>query len=236
MFSMENRIGDFQEKIIEKFPDAAQILRRQLMFSDSGINQKTIETPEMIDSNSTLKIWEFKAKSDIIVQVKANSLAIISHVHKTYNNAGNEQKFRDTIDFVVSKFLEVIKIPIFKRVGLRYIDHCPVPTKNNEVINSLYNLALPSTRFPINDLIGYQFAIRGNRKKHKILYQEAIIHENGEENKPYILVLDFDGYEENIASKDYLVVTDELHDIISEEYFATIKEPIKTMMRTGVLP
>lgn len=47
----------------------------------------------------------------------------------------------------------------------------------------------------------------------------------------YKLILDFDGYAENIKSLDYLSVTDRLHTIISNEYEQTIKEPLKEHMR-----
>ena len=50
-----------------------------------------------------------------------------------------------------------------------------------------------------------------------------------------VLILDFDGFETNIASTDFLKVTDELYEIINEEYFSIIKEPIKQYMRTGKL-
>ena len=49
------------------------------------------------------------------------------------------------------------------------------------------------------------------------------------------LMLDFDGFETDIASADFLKVADELHKIIDEEYFRIIKEPVKQYMRTGEL-
>ena len=49
-------------------------------------------------------------------------------------------------------------------------------------------------------------------------------------------MLDFDGFETEIASADFLKVADELHEIIEEEYFSIIKETIKEYMRTGKLP
>lgn len=234
MFSMEARIGDFQELIIEKFPESAQILRQQLMFSDTGINQKIMPVSE-INPDSTTKIWEFKSKEGITIHVQPNRLAITSNIHKTYNNDGADLKFREVIEYVLSRFFKIIKIPIIKRIGLRYIDNCPVPTKNNENMNSLYDLTLPLNRFPVDEVRGYHVVVKTNRKKHKIIYQEALKHENDDESQPYVLVLDFDGFELNIASQDYLQVTDELHEIITEEYFRTIKEPIKMMMRTGKL-
>ena len=36
------------------------------------------------------------------------------------------------------------------------------------------------------------------------------------------LILDFDGYAENISPENYLSTTDNLHNIISEEFFNTL--------------
>jgi len=48
-------------------------------------------------------------------------------------------------------------------------------------------------------------------------------------------MLDFDGFEMDVTSTDFLRVTDELHEMIEKEYFSIIKEPIKEYMRTGSL-
>lgn len=47
----------------------------------------------------------------------------------------------------------------------------------------------------------------------------------------YILILDFDGYAQNIKTEDCLATTDKLHEIISYEFENTIKEPVKDYMR-----
>ena len=52
-------------------------------------------------------------------------------------------------------------------------------------------------------------------------------------NEDYTLVLDFDGFALNISSKDYLTVTDDLHEIISAEFENTIREPVYAYMRGG---
>lgn len=64
-----------------------------------------------------------------------------------------------------------------------------------------------------------------------MIYREALVKENGE----YKLILDFDGFQNEVAPTDFLRITDELHDMIEEEYFSIIKEPIKEYMRTGQL-
>ena len=48
----------------------------------------------------------------------------------------------------------------------------------------------------------------------------------------YKLVLDFDGYAKDIEPSNYLSVLDKLHEMISKEYKATIKDPVYGYMRT----
>ena len=72
----------------------------------------------------------------------------------------------------------------------------------------------------------------GHRKTHKLIYHELLGKNNKGEEK---IILDFDGYENEISSVDFLKITDELHEIIKEEYFGVIKEPIKKYMRSGKL-
>jgi len=71
------------------------------------------------------------------------------------------------------------------------------------------------------------FAARARRGKYFLTFREALIEES-EEPK---LILDFDGYAENIKANDCLVVSDSLHDLISAEYEASIKEPVYRYMR-----
>jgi uncharacterized protein (TIGR04255 family) len=234
LFSIENKIGDFQDKIIMQFPDSSQVLRRQVMFADTGLEGKleNVPVPEGFESNTVKKIWVFKSKEKIEVKVQTNSVSIVSQQHKTYNNPSSEKKFRDVIDFVLSNFFKVINVPIINRIGLRYIDECPLPSKDNETLKKLYNSTFPIDRFPIKDATTIYFNINTNRKNHKLIYQEALVkNEQGRE----VLMLDFDGFETEIASSDFLKVADELHEVIKEEYFSIIKEPVKQYMRTGKL-
>lgn len=71
------------------------------------------------------------------------------------------------------------------------------------------------------------FMARSKRGKYFLIFRESLIEESGEPK----LILDFDGYAENIKSSDCLVVTDSLHDFISDEYETSIKEPVYRYMR-----
>lgn len=229
LFSIENKIGEFQEKIISKFPDSQLVLRRHLLLDDRSVKKK-LETNEEVSPSAITKIWIFKSQDDVEVRLQTNSLSIISKKHKTYNNDQEEKKFRDVIDFVVGGFLNTISLPIIKRIGLRYIDECPLPSNDNETLKRLYNSSFPSDRFSVKDVNESYLFVNTTRKNHKLIYQEGIIkNPQGKQ----VLMLDFDGFENNIASKDFLKITDELHEIINEEYFSIINEPVKKYMQTG---
>jgi uncharacterized protein (TIGR04255 family) len=230
LFSIENKMGEFQEKIISEFPDSQAMIRRQIVFADVGPEGKLMSIPDVFGEGMGKKVWIFKSKQQHEVNVSTNSLSITSSHHKTYQNP-RADKFRDVIESVLSNFFGTVSVPIIKRIGLRYVDECPLPSKNNETLRKFYNSTFPIGRYPIKDAEGIYFEITTKRKNHNLIYRERL----AKQNEQYILFLDFDGFENEIPAKDYLKVTDELHEIIEEEYFKTIKEPVLNYMRTGKL-
>jgi len=226
LFYIENKIGDFQLKIMKEFPQSALQFRRQVLFADIGPESKLVEIPSDLEEETGKKVWQFKSDKNFKLHVLGNSLDITSEYHKTYNLEGGD-KFRDTIKFVLDCFLEVTKIPIINRVGLRYVDECPIPSKDNSTFKSYYNSILPLDRFDLADAKEMAFRTVIKRDKYFLIYAESL-QQKGDE---YKLILDFDAYAENIDSKDYLTVTDDLHTIISDEYEKTIKDPVYEYMR-----
>lgn len=128
LFYLENKIGDLQLKMLEKFPDSSLAIRKQLLFADIGPQTK-IEDIKMEESQGT-KIWQFKSGKNYSLNILTDSLDITSEYHKTYNLEGAD-KFRDIIAYVLDIFFDIIPIPNIKRIGLRYIDECPVPSMDN---------------------------------------------------------------------------------------------------------
>jgi uncharacterized protein (TIGR04255 family) len=156
-------------------------------------------------------------------------LAISSQHHKTYNLDEGGDKFRDTIQYITERFFEVMKIPIIKRLGLRYVDECPLFDKTNESFLKYYNSSFPLSRFKIEDANEMSFITVAKRGTHFIRFIESLkqVGDN------YKLILDFDGYAEKLTPEDYLSVTDSLHSIISDEFENSIKEELKTFMRSS---
>jgi len=222
LFYTENKIGDLQVKIMNEFPKSKLVFRRPLLFSDVGTEEKRKD----IDERYGKKIWQFISDKKFQLSITSNSLDILSEYHKTYNLDGAD-KFRDTIDFALKNFFAVMAIPLVNRIGLRYIDECPLPTKNNETFSSYYNSVFPIERFNIADSEETFFRTVTKRGEFNLIYMESL----QKRNDKYVLILDFDGFAKNIKSEDCLTVTDKLHDIILKEFESTIKEPVYAFMR-----
>jgi len=226
LFYMENKIGDLQLKIMKEFPQSALLFRRQLLFADIGPEGKLENIPSDLNKEAGKKIWQFKSNKNFQLNILSDSLDISSQYHKTYNLEGGD-KFRDIIKFVLDHFFEVTKIPIINRVGLRYIDECPIPSKDNNTFRSYYNSIFPLDRFNLIDANEMDFKTVIRKGEYYLCYRESLQKVGSE----YKLILDFDGFAENINSEDYLRVSDDLHTIILEEYERTIKEPVYRYMR-----
>jgi uncharacterized protein (TIGR04255 family) len=226
LFYMEKNIGDLQVKIMEEFPQSALLLRRQFILADIGPEGKIENLQNDLDKAAIKRIWQFKSEKNFELNVLNDSLAITSQYHKTYNLEGAD-KFKDIIEFVLNRFFEVVSIPIIKRIGLRYIDECPIPSKDNESFRSWYNSVFPLDRFSLNDADEMFFRTKIKKGNYYLRYVEILKKDKGD----YKLILDFDGFAENINPKDYLDVTDKLHKIILAEYEDKIKEPVYEYMR-----
>lgn len=225
LFYMENRIGDLQLKLMKEFPQSALLFRRQVVFADIGPGRKLESISSDVDEKTGHKIWQFKSDKNFQLNVLSDSLDITSQYHKTYNLEGGD-KFRDIIKLVLDRFFEVTSIPIISRIGLRYIDECPIPSKDNSTFRSYYNSIFPLNRFDLAETDEMDFKTVIRKGEYYLRYIESL-RKIGDE---YKLILDFDGFAKNINSEDYLRITDNLHTLILEEYEKTIKEPVYQYM------
>jgi len=227
LFYIENRIGDLQIKIMQEFPESALAFRRQIVFADVGPGVKLDDIADKLSLEPTNKLWQFRSARGYELNVLNDSLDISSQFHKTYNNPSAENRFRDVIQFVLESFLEVTKIPLITRVGLRYIDECPVPANNNEAFLSYYATSFPLARFNLATAREMQFIAVVKTGERFLRYAEKYRLVDGQPN----LTLDFDGFAESVPPDECLRVTDELHALILSEYERTIKEPVYQYMR-----
>lgn len=232
MFIIENRIGEFQNRIINKFPESSLAIRRRLIFADVGPEFKMEELASKEQPPSE-KIWKFSSEDKYEMNVLTNSVDITSKKHKSYYSNNKEDGFREIIEFSIKNFLELIPITIIKRIGLRYIDEAPIPSEDKEMFEQWYNTSFPLKRFGINEVGTMLFeALNTKRGKYEFNYRESLVREKIEDSKELKLkfYLDFDGYAGNIPAKDYLIVLDDLHELIHNEWNKTIKQPVKDWM------
>jgi len=228
LFFLESKIGELQLSLMRDFPTAELLFQQQLLFAHLGSDVRASESPPPNSTRPTEKIWRFQNQAKTItVNVQVSRLDVISTVHKTYRNSGSDQKFRDVLDRVVNAFLSLTALPRFQRLGLRYIDDCPLPDKSTHTFNEYYDAAYPAGRFSIEDTKAYDFIAVVHKEGVSLRYAESLADDNG---KPKF-TLDFDGFAENIEASKWLSITDRLHEVISNEYFKTIKEPVKAYMR-----
>lgn len=224
LFLIENKIGEFQIRIMNEFPDSSLIYRRHLLFADLGPESKISE--QEMDSQKAKKIWQFKSDKGYKLAITTGSLSIVSSSHKSYNKG--EDNFRNIIKLVLENFFDLIPVTRIKRIGLRYLDECPLPKLDVETFSSYYNSAFPLKRFSMTQTKQMQFVVEYKKDKYFLKYSEYF-----NEQRRNVLILDFDGFANDIEAINCLSVLDDLHKIISKEYFVTIKEPVKEYMRTG---
>ncbi len=231
LFYLEKRIGDIQERIMREFPESKLLLKSRIWITDTGPEQRIEIPPDEIEKNVAKKIWQFESRNKAVLSIALNSLDITSEFHKTYRlGKDDNKKFRHAIEYSVGTFLDIVKLPIINRVGLRYIDYCPLPDNTNETLKKWYNTKFPLDKFEIADATTIAFKTIVKRGKYNLGYVETLQQKNGE-NK---LILDFDGFATNIEASNYLQITDELHDLISKEYELTIRSPVYDYMdQTG---
>ena len=223
LFFLETKIGDLQVAIMSRFPES-KIAYRRLIFGDIGPDFKPEDLPKSENSGT---IWQFiNPSKQITLSVTNNSLDITSASHKTYNQ-GASDNFREIIDYVLSPFLKLISIPTINRVGLRYVDECPLPSKTKEILISHYNSIFPTHRFNIEDTINMLFKATIDKHDHYITYIESL----KKIDNTYKLILDFDGFALKVNALDLMTTLDKLHLSISHEFENTIKEPVYEYMR-----
>ncbi len=213
---------------MDRFPQSALLHRRQILFADVGPGGKMENINPSGDEEAGKKIWQFKSVQDYELNLLNDSLDISSRHHKTYNLNGGD-KFRDIIEFTLNNFFETINVPIINRIGLRYIDECPIPSKDNDTFKEFYNSVFPVDRFNLEDVKEMDFKTVITKQQYSLRYIESL-KQYGEN---YKLILDFDGFAENIKTEDYLSVTDDLHELILSEFEQSIKGPVYNYMRGG---
>lgn len=224
---MEAKIGDVQLEVMREFPESQVVYQRQLVIAGAGAVPK-LELPEGAQEQGVTKIWQFRSPKGYQLNIQTGSLDIASEHHKTYS-LGSGDRFRDVIEHVLEVFTKVVPIPVVSRLGLRYIDHCPLPVKDRGTLASYYDTAFPLHRFNVEQASEMEFKTVVQKGQYWLRYAEALKATGSDDG--HMLVLDFDGFAKDVDPAACIAVTDDLHQIIRDEYARSIKEPVYVHMR-----
>lgn len=225
LFFIEAKIGEFQVLVMRDFPLSELVLRRNLMFVTAPGNLPDLASkPEEPPID---KIWQFRSESGMTLQVSSNNLVLTSQQHRSYHHGEGSDSFRAVIGRVIAHFIAMVKIPLVLRIGLRYINECPIFERSTNRFNECYNSILPVTRFGLDRLANADCIVVAKFERCQIRHMESLrlVEKNDQ------LVLDLDAWMENVPADNVVPSADVLHDVISGEFKAAIKDPILEFMR-----
>lgn len=218
LFYLESKIPEFQMEIMHEFQDSDLIIKQPITI----VNNVDVRYDN--ENIFTQKIWQFKSRKGYKLEISNNSLSIDSDVHKTYDNPNSDTRFRDVIELCLSKFKKVTNLQYVNRIGLRYIDECPIFEKTTESYLNSFNSAINVDKLKIEDIDELHVKVNKKFDGYNIIYQEVV----GKDSD--VVILDFDGYATNVKYDECLYITDNLHKTIICEYENTIKQPIIDFM------
>jgi uncharacterized protein (TIGR04255 family) len=224
LFFLEGRIGDFQVGVMKEFPESSLVFQRQFLIAH-GDTKSLSDAIDGTNSESVNKVWQFRSPEGVELNLTGASLSIASTSHKTYD-IGDTGRFRDTIEAVCKTFLDVTKIPLFTRVGLRYINDCPIPKNTTVDFKRYYNTTLPLDRFPLESAVEMQSVFVTKSQSHGLRYCEILAVA---EKTSY--ALDIDAYADNVQSGHLMTTTDLLHKEVRSAFEKGIKQPVIDLMR-----
>jgi uncharacterized protein (TIGR04255 family) len=227
LFFIDKLVGDFQFRIMKEFPRSKEILRRQVLIADLGSEVKVEELPSIPSAEPIIRIWRFESETGVSVNLESGALGIHSTRHKTYANPEGNELFRDVVQNVIGSFLDIAHIPMFSRIGLRYVDECPLPEISDSLFSDYFNTTFPLDRYSVRDAESMQFFTVVRRGQYKLRFVEML----NINNNNLSVILDFDGFAQDIESSSYLSVTNDLHDMISQEFEHSIKAPVFEYMQ-----
>ncbi len=228
LFFLQSKIGDLQLTLMSRFPKSESVVQRALIMAQ-GSSESLQELLKDRPSDEDERIWRFEDEQGVIIEVKLDALTVVSSKHTSYLHQPNS--FRDTLTFVIDAFLKHAPLPTIARVGFRYVDECPFPSLTNDCFRRYFNTCLPVDRFQVEQCTEMVCRSIRSGADGSIRYAEAIVV-RGTQN---VLLIDMDAFAEGVPATAIIGTADKLHDIVRQEFEATIKEPVLAYMRTGAL-
>jgi len=214
-------IADFQETILEKFPETNIIYDKNFFFDSKEDSKKFSE-----------KSWEFlNPQNKTKCQVFNNRFSLFSTEYKSWEKQKSENGFIDILKFSLDNFMDVYKIKKFKRLGLRYINKIQFEAKTSEWFKKYFIPIFNLEKYHIEELSQNSVRLRVKRKKSIEL---TIMSGFLKENDDYFYMLDFDAYSLNVMQENLYKKLENLHNVILKEFHSLITEDCRIKMR-GVI-
>lgn len=221
LFYISQKIGEFQLDIVDDFPKSSQV------FTQSFVIGEKKEVISDKDNANPIPRWQFENETGKTrIMVYSDKLNIVSQEYKSYNHP-SERKFRDLITKILSIFTKVVPMKKFSRVGIRYIDHCPLESLNNEYFKKYYDPIFNIDKYKVENISDNFFMVNIKREQYNLLFQCGIRKLDG----GYKYIMDYDGYATDIEANSCITTTDELRRLIKKEFLSNITEEFKQYMR-----
>jgi hypothetical protein len=160
-------------------------------------------------------------RNNISMTLYQGYLSLLSQPHTTYK-LNDSLRFRDVIEAVSKSFFKTAALSSTEQIGLEYQNIIPLPSCDDAVLRSYCNSALPTVKFGLADKMMLTALVR--RGEFELNYKEELRMPKG--TTECSLVLHLGAYASNINVNDCMNTTDQLYDIISDEFEKTIRKPV----------
>ncbi len=229
LLAIERKMPEIQLALLDVFPTLQVNYEYSVIIGDPAKLANPENVPPVIrqQASEPNKSWVFESKDGDQLQINAGSITLTSKKHTSYNQPAAPKKFRDLAQVSYSAVIANVKIPYLDRVGLRYVDSCPLE-KSNEKFRRWFNVPLPIDRFALEKTDEMRIVTRTKVDDAIMILHQASFGAA----EPGKLVLDYDAYQLNASTEKFLPTLDVLHEAILKEYGKDITEEFLDYMRS----
>ena len=222
LLKIEKYIPEYQELIRDNFPGFSISRGPSFAIGPKEIIEKEISFEELSDYGFS------NEKEGRTVKIKSNAIVLTFAKFNIYD------EFESTFFEIVDKFIEILDIGYFSRLGLRYINHIPLNIDlpiTNQLVNNFNCIISDDNLQAHNNLVGLNSVIRWSTEDN---YTINLANQIGNDpiGKP-IYVIDLDVYQSGVkvSPNDYKPITKKLHNLLIPEFHKNIKDPFKEVLR-----
>jgi len=211
-------IADFQEAIIDKFPETNIIYDKKIFFdSKEGSEEISEKACEFVNPENQTKCQVFNHK-----------YSLFSNAYKSWKGFESKEGFHDVLKLSMDNFIKIFGIKKFNRLGLRYINKFELEENSSEMFKKYFIPLFNYDKYKVENLS--QNSIRLRVKKPNSIELTIMGVFVKEDNKDYY-ILDFDAFSLNIVQGDLYNTLEKLHDILLKEFHSLITEDCRKKMR-----